>query len=37
MDNNRTLNEEMHFIQKPFIMKDLTAKVREILDNEPVG
>jgi DNA-binding NtrC family response regulator len=37
MDNHRMLNEEMHFIQKPFIMKDLTTKVREILDNEPIG
>lgn len=27
------LDEGVHFIQKPFVMKDLAAKVREILDH----
>ena len=30
------LDEGRHFIQKPFIMKDLAAKVREILDVKPI-
>jgi len=28
------LDEEVHFIQKPFSMKDLTVKVREALDGK---
>ncbi len=29
------LDEGVHFIQKPFIMKDLAAKIREVLDQDP--
>ena len=32
--NEGVLNEGMHFIQKPFSGKDLTAKVREVLESE---
>jgi two-component system cell cycle sensor histidine kinase/response regulator CckA len=28
------LEEEIHFIQKPFSMQDLAAKVREVLDSK---
>ncbi len=28
------LDEGVHFIQKPFLIKDLAAKVREVLDQK---
>ncbi len=33
--NHGVLDEGMHFIQKPFLMADLAAKVREVLDSQP--
>ncbi len=29
------LDEDVHFIQKPFAIKDLCAKIREVLDSSP--
>jgi len=31
------LDEDVHFIQKPFTLKDLTAKVREVLTQESMA
>jgi two-component system, cell cycle sensor histidine kinase and response regulator CckA len=30
------LDEDVHFIQKPFTLKDLTAKVREVLAQDSI-
>jgi two-component system, cell cycle sensor histidine kinase and response regulator CckA len=35
--HHNVLDEEMHFIQKPFTMRDLSAKLREAMDNHPAG
>jgi PAS domain S-box-containing protein len=37
LGRNGTLDEGIRLLQKPFTLRDLKAKVREILDTRPVG
>lgn len=34
ISHNGVLDEGVHFIQKPFSMANMTAKIRELLDND---